>query len=81
MADETENHTLRLLQEMRSEMRERFEEARQERQEMRDQLDSIQAAVGGVAYIQADQRLQFEALATRVQRLEDKLGLTGEPAE
>ena len=88
MPDETENLTLRLLREMREESRQfraevqkNFQQAQQERQEMRDQLDSIQAAVGGVAYIQADQRLQFEELAARVQRLEEKLGLSGEPAE
>ena len=60
---EPENHTLHLLREMRDEsrafrkeMREGLDQARQDRQEMRGQLDSIQSAVGGLAYIQADQR-------------------------
>ena len=90
-----ENHTLHLLREMRDEsrafrkeMRDGLEEvrgdleqARQDRQEMRGQLDSIQSAVGGLAYIQADHRMQFEELEARVKRLEDKIGLTGAPAE
>ena len=88
MSETPENHTLHLLREMRDEgrafrkeMREGLEQARQDRQEMRGQLDSIQSAVGGLAYIQADQRLQFEELEARVKRLEDKIGLTGAPAE
>lgn len=81
---EPENHTLRLLQQIHAKLEghdEHFERASRERQEMRDQLDSIQSAVGGLAYIQADQRLQFEELEARVKRLEDQLGQTGAPAE
>ncbi len=85
---EPENHTLHLLREMRdesrafrTEMRNGLEQARQERQEMGGQLDSIQSAVGGLAYIQADHRMQFEELEARVKRIEDKIGLPGAPAE
>ena len=85
---EPENHTLHLLREMRDEsrafrkeMQDGLEQARQERQEMRGQLDSIQSAVGGLAYIQADHRMQFEELEARVKRIEDKIGLPGAPAE
>ena len=86
MSEAPENHTLHLLREMRDEsrafrkeMREGLEQAGQERQEMRGQLDSIQSAVGGLAYIQADQRLQFEELEARVKRIEEQLGQA--PAE
>ena len=58
-----------------------LERAREERQEMRGQLDSIQSAVGGLAYIHADHRMQFEELEARVKRIEDKIGLPGTPAE
>jgi uncharacterized coiled-coil DUF342 family protein len=85
---EPENHTLHLLREMRDEsrafrkeMRDGLEQARQDRQEMRGQLDSIQSVFSGMAYLQADQRGQIEELAQRVERIEDKIGLTGTPAE
>ena len=65
----------------RKEMRDGLEQASRERQEMRGQLDSIQSAVGGLAYIHADHRMQFEELEARVKRIEDKIGLPGTPAE
>ena len=81
---EPENCTLHLLQRIHTELEEydkHFEQASRERQEMRGQLDSIQSAIGGLAYIQADHRMQFEELEARVKRIEDKIGLPGAPAE
>ena len=81
---EPENRTLHPLQRIHTKLEEHdkhFEQASRERQEMRGQLDSIQSAVGGLAYIQADHRMQFEELEARVKRIEDKIGLPGAPAE
>ena len=77
---EPENHTLHLLREMRDDL----EQARQERHEMRGQLDRIEAAVVGMSYYQAGERgemaAEIEGIKTRLDRLEDKIGLTGAPA-
>ena len=85
MSDDTKNHTLRLLQEIRENIRKGFSEASAEREDMREQLDTIQGAVAGLSYFQASERgevgAEIEALKTRMQLIEDKLGLAGTPAE
>ncbi len=88
MPNETENHTLRLLQEMRSEIRKgledvntRLSKAESERSAIQEQLSSIQNVVAGIAYFQADARTQLEALEMRMDRVEHELGLSGRPAE
>lgn len=48
---------------------------------MSEAPDNHQSAVGDLACIQADHRMQFEELEARVKRLEDKTGLPGTPAE
>ena len=84
MPDDPENHTIRLLQKIHAKLEEHdghFEQAQRERQEMHEQLDSIQSVVAGIAYFQADARTQLEALEMRMARVENELGLSGEPAE
>ncbi len=48
MAEDVENHTLRLLQEMRGEMREGFTELRQGQAELRQRLDGVEQRLDGV---------------------------------
>jgi predicted nuclease with TOPRIM domain len=48
MAEDIENHTLRLLQEMRGEMREGFAELRQGQAELRQRLDGVEQRLDGV---------------------------------
>ena len=78
---EPESHTLHLLREMREENRQFREEVR----ERFDQLDRIETAVVGMSYFQATERgevaTEIEGIKTRLARLEDKIGLTGAPAE
>lgn len=86
---EPENHTLHLLREMRDESRPFRKEMRddlsQTRQELGEQLDRIESAVVGMSYFQASERgemaAEIEGIKTRLDRLEDKIGLTGAPAE
>ena len=51
MADETDNHTIKLLQEMRSEMREMRAEAREMRAETREGLDDVNTRIDGLSHI------------------------------
>lgn len=81
MPNDTENHTLRLLREMREENQTFHDEMRAFRQDTGERLDSLEAAVSGLAYIVVQGQGEFQALEARVERLENKLGLSGEPAE
>ena len=88
MPDETENHTLRLLREMREENNQFREEVQAFQKETRgrfEQLDRIEAAVVGISYFQASERgevaTEIEEIKARLERLENKLGLSGEPAQ
>ena len=85
---EPENHTLHLLREMRDESRQFRDEVQKRFEEIRerfDQLDRIETAVVGMSYFQATERgemvAEIEGLKTRLARVEDKIGLTGAPAE
>jgi hypothetical protein len=59
MTDEPESHTLRLLREMRSEMREGFEKAFGELAELRGSVSELQVSV---AAMRADQNRANEIL-------------------
>ena len=85
---ELENHTLHLLREMRDEnrefrkeMRERFDGMDKRFSGVEERLGRIESVFSGMAYLQADHHGQIEELAQRVERIEDKIGLTGTPAE
>jgi len=85
MPDEIENHTLRILKEMREEIHKRFDKIETDmsafRNETNERLDRIESVFSGLAYLQADQRGQIEAMESRLNRIEDQLGLTNMPAE
>lgn len=82
---EAEDHTLRLLREMRGRF-DRIEE-RMDRTdaERREQLDRIEAAVVGMSYFQATERgevvTEIEGIKTRLDRIERRLDLADAPAE
>lgn len=80
MSDDTENHTLRLLQEMREDDRQFRDEVR----ERFDQLDRIEAAVAGISYFQASERgevgAEMEAMKARLDRIEKRLEIVDAPA-
>ncbi len=64
MPDTPENHTIKLLQEMRSEMREQFDE-------MREQFDDVNTRIDGVTHILTLIAGHQYALDARVEALED----------
>ena len=83
-----ENHNLHVLREMRDEsrafrkeMRERFDGMDKRFSGVEERLGRIDSVFSGMAYLQADHHGQLEELTQRVERLEDKIGLNGTPAE
>ena len=81
MPKEAENHTLRLLQEMREENREFYNTMQAFREETGERLDGLEAAVSGLAYIVAQGRGEFESLQDRVERIERRLDLADSPTK
>jgi hypothetical protein len=51
MADEPENHTIRLLKEMRAEMREGFEKVDKRFEKVDDRFDDLSLRVDGITHI------------------------------
>ena len=88
MNDEPENHTLRLLQEMRNEnrqfrgnMQDFHAEMRDFRREVGERLDRIESVFAGLSFLHADERGEIEAMKTRLDRIEKRLDLPDAPAE
>jgi hypothetical protein len=65
MADEPENHTLRLLQEMRQEMREGFAE-------MGERLNGVDARLDGLTHIVTLLAGHSHGLEERLTRIEER---------
>ena len=65
----------------RKEMQERFDGMDKRFSGVEERLDRIESVFSGMAYLQADHHGQLEELTQRVERIEDKIGLTGQPAE
>jgi hypothetical protein len=65
MADDTENHTLRLLQEMRAEMHEMRSEMTAMREDLTVRLDGNTLILNMVAGLVHDHEQRIEALETR----------------
>ena len=51
MAENTENHTIKLLQEMRQDMREFREEIRDLKSEVRHRFDEVDIKIGGLTHM------------------------------
>ena len=84
MPDETESHTLHLLQKIHSKLEEhdeRFNAIDKRFDDIGERLENILGAVAGLSFIQSDQRNQIEELAARVERIEGEIGLVETPAE
>jgi len=64
MTDTPENHTIKLLQEIRGEMREQFAE-------MREQFDDVNTRIDGVTHILTLIAGHQYALEARVEAIED----------
>jgi len=71
MPDRPENHTIKLLQEMRSEMREQFEEFGRRFDEIDARFDGVDARIDGVTHIMTLIAGHQYALESRVEALED----------
>ena len=67
MADEPESHTVRLLREMREEMRGGFTE-------MRERLDGVDARLDGLTHIVTLLAGHSHGLEERLTRLEERQG-------
>jgi len=92
MPEDPENHTIHMLREMREENR-KFREEVHSRFDtietsvtegfttVNERLDRLESVFAGLSFLHADERGEIEALKTRMERLESKLGLSEEPAE
>ncbi len=66
MSDDTENHTIKLLQEMRQEMRERFDQ-------VDEQFRDVNARIDGITHIMTLMAGHSHNLDERVERIEATL--------
>ncbi len=71
MPDTPENHTIKLLQEMRSEMREQFAQIGRRFDEIDERFDGVDARIDGVTHIMTLMAGHQYALDARVEALED----------
>ena len=65
-----ENHTIRLLREMRSEMTGRFDRIDARLEKIEGDIADLAQALAGLSYIAADTRGDLEDLRRRVEALE-----------
>ncbi|MDZ7710579.1 MAG: hypothetical protein U5K36_11375 [Roseovarius sp.] len=71
MAETPENHTIALLQDMRREMRERFDAIDRRFDEVEERFDGVDARIDGVTHIMTLIAGHQYALEARVETLED----------
>jgi len=67
---ESENHTIRLLQEMREEIRDRFDKIDDRFADMETRFDALENVFAGLSFITADGRSEIEAIKARLDKLE-----------
>jgi predicted nucleic acid-binding Zn-ribbon protein len=74
MTDEPENLTLKLLREMRAEMREGFEKAFSELTELRGAMSELQTAVAAIRGAQQNHGARLNAIDGRLALIETHTG-------
>lgn len=72
MSKESENHTIRLLQEMRAEMREGFAEVNARFEEVNARFDAVDLRIDGVTHMLTLLAGHSYNLEERVEKLEEK---------
>ena len=73
MSDDTENHTIKLLQEMRTEMRDIRSEIGTLRHEMHEEFDEVNTQIRGVTHMLTLVAAHGSTMDDRVTALEDRV--------
>ena len=88
MPDETENHTLHLLQGLHKRFDDMEADNRAFRKEVLkrfdgidERFDTLKSVFAGLSFITADGRAEIETIKTRLDRIERRLDLADSPAE
>jgi len=72
MSDHTENHTIKLLQELRKEMREGFDAVKQRFDAVDERFDGTDARIDGLTHIMTLMAGHSHDLDERLARLEER---------
>ena len=81
MADETENHTIRLLQEIREENRKLHNDTTAKLNRLSDDMQDLKQRMTSVEEALNRQTRRIDRLDERVERIERRLDLVDAPAE